>query len=240
MSGLIRVGIIGDYDGNKPSHAATEEALRHCAKRLGMNIDITWLPTESLEQDADERLCAYDAFWCAPGSPYKSFTGAVNAIAFARENDRPFIGTCGGFQHAVLEYAINVLGVKNAGHQEFSPGSSTMVVTALACSLKGQTRRIRLVDGSASREIFGTDAAEERFSCSYGLSPEFRSAFESSGFVSAGIDEDGGIRIMELNGKRFYIATLFQPQLISTPENPHKLILAFLGSARRFHDEESK
>lgn len=85
MSGTILVGIIGDYDGSKPSHTATDEALRHCAARLSLNIRTEWLPTDSLEGATGGALGLFDAFWCAPGSPYKSFDGAINAIRFARE-----------------------------------------------------------------------------------------------------------------------------------------------------------
>lgn len=240
MDSRVKIGIIGDYDEAKTSHAATNEALRHCSDSLSLDIEIVWLPTECLQGNVDQCLTGYDAFWGAPGSPYYSFMGAINGIRYARENDVPFLGTCGGFQHAVLEYAINVLGIKDAGHQELSPGASNMVVTALACSLKGRAQRISLKERSAVRDIYGTDVAEERYNCSFGLSPEFRDAFESSGFHTVGEDENGNARILEMQGKDFYIVTLFQPQLTSAPENPHRLILAYLLKAKRYHDWRAK
>lgn len=236
MDSRLKIGIIGDYDGAKPSHAATNEALWHCAKRLSLDIEVVWLPTECLEGNIDGCLTEYDAFWGSPGSPYKSFKGAINGIRYAREHDVPFLGTCGGFQHAVLEYAINVLGIKDAGHQELNPEASAMVVTALACSLKGQAQSINLKQGSAVRDIYGTDVAEESYNCTFGLNNEFRKAFESNGLCAAGEDENGDVRILELRGKRFYIAALFQPQLNSTPDKPHKLILAYLQEAKKHRD----
>lgn len=236
METRVRVGIIGDFDG-RPSHIATDEALRHCAKRLSIDVEAKWLPTGNLEHD-DQHMSGFDAFWCAPGSPYKSMSGAINAIRFVRVNDYPFLGTCGGFQHAVIEYAVSVLGIKGAGHQEITPNASVMVVTALACSLKAQSQSIKLREGSAVREIYGTDVTEERYNCSFGLNPEYQSTFENSGFAASGTDENGDVRIMEIPRKRFYIVTLFQPQLSSTQESPHKLILEYLAAANKFHTEK--
>ncbi len=235
MSYHIRIGIIGDYNENKPYHIAINEAIRHCGERLSLKAEAVWLPTEGLEGDIGG-LSEYDALWGAPGSPYKSFAGAINGIRFAREQGVPFLGTCGGCQHAVLEYAINVLGIRGAGHEELDPKAPEMVVTALVCSIKGKSGRVLLKEGSFVREAYGTEAIEEFFSCSYGLSPKFRDAFEKSGFTASGTDESGDVRALELKSNRFYVATLFQPQVISTPEDPHKLILRYLVEAKRFHN----
>jgi CTP synthase (UTP-ammonia lyase) len=94
MAKKINIGIIGDFDSRSRSHSATNEALNHAANVLGVDMAITWLPTVSLES----RLTAgvlkkFDALWCAPGSPYKSTNGALQAIRFVRESDWPYIGT---------------------------------------------------------------------------------------------------------------------------------------------------
>ena len=94
MDRHLRVGIIGDHDPERLSHIATDSALGHAADALGTPVEITWLPTPSLESgDTLRRLRQYDALWCAPGGPYQSERGAHAAIRFARENDWPFIGT---------------------------------------------------------------------------------------------------------------------------------------------------
>src|SRR5262245_18934308 len=105
----LTIGIIGDHDASFPPHLATDAAIQHAAAVLDLGIAVTWLPTESLDGFADDRLQLYDALWCAPGSPYRSMQGALNGIRYAREHGRPFLGTCGGFQHVVIEYARNVL-----------------------------------------------------------------------------------------------------------------------------------
>lgn len=94
MYQAIKVGIIGDYNPDLRFHSATNEALRHAAKALSLALDFKWLPTQSLEDQSEwKNLEHFDALWCSPGSPYKSMDGALQAIRFARETGRPFIGT---------------------------------------------------------------------------------------------------------------------------------------------------
>lgn len=229
MHSTIRVGVIGDYDG-RPSHIATDEAIRHCATHLGLKQETKWLSTDILETGDKQKLEGFDALWCAPGSPYKNAQGAMNAIQFARENNYPFIGTCGGFQHVVLEFARDVLGLSEVKQSSFDPYSPNLFISGLSCPLVGETRIISITEGTRTSQIYGRSQADERYNCSFGLNVEFRNQLTSHGFVVAGTDEAGDIRILELPHNRFFIATLFQPQLSSTPENPHKLILAFLKS----------
>lgn len=229
MSGPVQIGIIGDYDSERPSHKATDEALRHCAIYLNINLELQWLPTEGLERVTDKSIGRFDGFLCAPGSPYKSRKGALNAIRFARENDYPFIGTCGGFQHAVIEYAQNEIGLTDAQHAEDDSGGSNLFITALSCSLIGETRKIWINPDSRAYKIYNQSEVEERFNCNFGLNPKYQQLLDEHGFKVAGTDENGEARILELPKNRFYIATLFQPQLSSLPLNPHKLIVAFLN-----------
>jgi CTP synthase (UTP-ammonia lyase) len=94
MRELLKVGIIGDYQAISGSHLATDAALQHAAGALSIGVDVVWLPTPSLEGKVGETILQeFDALWCAPGSPYLSMEGALQAIRFARERGRPFIGT---------------------------------------------------------------------------------------------------------------------------------------------------
>lgn len=233
MRSLIRIGVIGDLDLKRPSHKATNEALYHCADNLGINLEIQWLPTESLEKEIQiENISKYDGLWCAPGSPYKSLKGALKAIQFARENDYPFIGTCGGFQHAVIEYAQNKLGLKNVQHAEYDSGDSNLFISALSCSLLGETRKIYINNKSMIYKFYNKTEVEERYNCSFGLNPDYQKLIDESGFKVVGTDEKGEARILELPQNKFFVATLFQPQLSSLPTNPHKLILAYLSCCK--------
>lgn len=234
MDSIIKIGVIGDYDG-RPSHIATNEAISHSASFLGIKQETQWISTKSLVEGPTQNLCDFDALWCAPGSPYQSAQGAMNAIQFARENNYPFIGTCGGFQHVVLEFARDILNLPEVKQPDFDPYMPNLFISALSCSLVGETRNILLNQGTKVAQIYGKEITEERYNCNFGLNDHFRDQLVTYGFVVAGTDEVGDTRILELPKSEFFVATLFQPQLSSTPENPHRLILAYLKSAIEFH-----
>ena len=234
MINFIKIGIIGDFESERTSHNATNEALSHCADYLGINLKLQWLPTESLERDVEKSISKFDGFWCSPGV-YKSIKGAINAIKFAREKDYPFMGTCAGFQYTVIEYAQSILGLNEAQHAEYAPDASTLIITALSCSLVGETRKVFINKNSRSYKVYNTMEVEERFSCNFGINPNYRNLIEESGFKVVGTDENGEVRILELPQNKFFIATLFQPQLSSLPTRPHKLILAYLTCTKEFH-----
>lgn len=94
MDQRIKIGIIGEFHPDRPSHNATNQALNHAAEALSIHLDIEWLLTQPFENDSDiNNLVNFDALWCAPGGLYKSKTGTIKAIQFAREKGWPFIGT---------------------------------------------------------------------------------------------------------------------------------------------------
>jgi CTP synthase (UTP-ammonia lyase) len=92
LNQLLNIGIVGDFNPDYPSHTATNEALQHAARALSVKIEHVWIPTEVIEEDIT-LLAKYDAYWCSPGSPYKSMTGALRSIQYARKGGHPFIGT---------------------------------------------------------------------------------------------------------------------------------------------------
>jgi CTP synthase (UTP-ammonia lyase) len=232
MKTAIKIGIIGDYDG-RVSHLATDSALQYASAELGLEVRITWVPTESLLSGSDKTLSGYDGLWCSPGSPYKSMTGALNGIGYAREKHIPFLGTCGGFQHAVLEFGRDVLNRKEIWEEGFDPYLPNNFITPLSCSLVGQSRNIFLSPASYMAKIYGSLEVVEKFNCSFGLSEEFTQELDEYGFKVQGADEEGNPRILVLEAQPFYIITLFQPQLSSLPGQSHPLILEYLNICRR-------
>lgn len=230
----IKIGIIGDYRPESPSHNATNEALHHCAAYSGIDLDLEWLPTRTLEENAEKCISGFDGLWCSPGV-YESTDGAINAIKFAREKDHPLIGTCAGFQFMVIEYARNKLGLRDAAHAEFDPDAKNLIITPLSCSLVGKTSKVLIAKASRLYEYYKETEVEERFTCRFGINPVYQKLIDESGFKIAASDENDEIRVLDLVQNRFYTATLFQPQLSSLPTNPHKLILAYLNSVKEFH-----
>ena len=225
----MKLAIIGDYnDGFRP-HKATNEAIRHSIEKYEIPLRYDWISTDAIETDFEKITSTYKGFWIAPGSPYKSMSGALRIIKYARENIIPTLGTCGGFQHMVIEFARNLLGIKDAEHAEYDPYSSKLVINPLSCSLAGQTLEIVLTDKSSQTfNIFGAEKINEKYYCNFGLNPEYQNQLGNNGFKIVGTDNLKEARILELENHPFFIATLFVPQDNSTEENPHKLVTEFL------------
>jgi CTP synthase (UTP-ammonia lyase) len=225
----LKIAIVGEFDESVCPHVATNAALSHSAAALGLQISVDWLPTELLETDLGSVATA-DVLWCAPGSPYRSLQGALAALRFGRENAVPTLGTCGGCQHIILEYARNVLGFNDAQHAEYDPYASRLFISSLTCSVAGKTMPVKLKPGSIAARCYGQDHVFEEYYCNFGLNSTYRQALEEGGLAVTGIDDNEEARVFELPGHPFYLATLFVPQTRSTAEKPHPLVTALLSA----------
>jgi len=137
----VDIAIVGDKNDAYPSHREID-AVR---SMLGEGVDTEWVPTDG---DRVRDLNGFDGIWLTPGSPYADDEAAYDAVRWAREQDVPFLGTCGGLQYAVVEYFRNVLGYASASHAESDGVDDTNVVRALACSLDGVERVVRPLAGT--------------------------------------------------------------------------------------------
>ena len=120
------------------------------------------------------------------------------------------------------------MGFREADHEESSPDAAFPLISKLSCSLAGQTGKVKIIVGSKAHSIYRVDEALEDFACNYGMNPLYQDRLNSEDLCVSGLDEDGAIRIVELRSQPFFIATLFLPQLRSSAEKPHPLILAYL------------
>ena len=244
MADTVRIGILGDFNPDFRSHHATNDALQHAAKKLEITVESQWLPTASLvEPGAKKKLESYDGLWASPGSPYKSMEGMLAGIEFARRRDWPFLGTCGGFQYAIIECARNVLGIKDADTAENNSGSKNVIIYPVACAvpdrasgspkLSGEIPEIRLRPGSYLQTFYGknADTVTEEFFCNFELNPDYEWCSIEAGFPIAARGPNGEVRAIESPTHRFFVATLFQPQLASKANQPHPVVLAFLQAA---------
>jgi CTP synthase (UTP-ammonia lyase) len=157
----IRVALIGDFSASVLAHQAIPQALDLVAKQRAWTIKWEWIHTANLDGLQSIPLNSFQAFWCVPGSPYASEQGAIRAIQYARESGLPFLGTCGGCQHAILEYARNVLGLTSAGHAETDPTTELPLISALSCGLVEVRDSIDLDRKSRLYGIYGRDKIEE-------------------------------------------------------------------------------
>ena len=223
-----RVGLIGDFNPSVTAHRAIPKSLALAAELVGVPVEPVWLPTDQIRLNDDRQFAGFAGLWCVPASPYANSEGALWAIRFVRERAIPFLGTCGGFQHALIEYARNVVGLRDAAHAESSPDAAVLVVAPLACALVEATGRLRLREGSKIRSACGCEHIVETYHCRYGLNPAFRDRLESGGLQFTGWDENGDARALELREHPFFVATLFQPERSALRAEAHPLIVAFV------------
>ena len=221
-----KVALIGDFHASVVAHQAIPKALQ-----LSSNgrVQSTWIGTASIRNAARD-LEGFNAVWCAPASPFENMLGALDAIQWARINNLPFLGTCGGFQHAVIEYARNVLHWNEADHAESNPTTAMPLIASLACSLVEKTEAIRLVPGSRISNAYREATVVEGYHCSYGLNPEFQTSLFQHPLIASAFDENGEVRAIELGGHPFYVATLFQPERRALKGEVPPLVKAFCAA----------
>ncbi|GGM12054.1 hypothetical protein ACFQDN_04660 [Pseudomonas asuensis] len=129
----VRVALIGDYNPNITAHKAIPLALQLAQQSMQVPLAFQWVATADIKETIFE---AFDGIWCTPGSPYQSEEGVLSAIQYARLRALPFLGSCAGFQYALIEYARNELNWANAAHAETALASNNPIVSPLECALE--------------------------------------------------------------------------------------------------------
>jgi CTP synthase (UTP-ammonia lyase) len=227
-SRTARVALVGDRSPSVRSHARIPHLLDVLRQVEGLALDAYWIATGDA---VDTRLDEFDGIWLLPGSPYQSEDGAIAAVRVAREHGIPFLGTCGGFQHALVEFARNVCGLASASHAEQNPDADDFVIVPLACSLIGHEGAIDVTPGSMAERILGVERTVERYHCAYGMNPAYVDTLRAHGLRFTGHDDAGDARIAELPGHPFFLATLFQPELAGDGGRCHVIVRAFAAAA---------
>lgn len=224
-----RLALVGNRSPLVRAHERIPQLLTALRRRHALAVEAYWIPSEDAE---DERAVdGFDGVWLLPGSPYQSEAGALTAVRAARERPLPFLGTCGGFQHTVLEFARHVCGLSEVAHGENDPDAGDLVIVPLACSLVGHEGLVRVRPGSQAEEILGGEGSIERYHCTYGLNPAYHDTLAAAGLRFTGFDENEEPRIAELPGHPFFMATLFQPELAGDGTEVHAIIRAFVAAA---------
>lgn len=227
MADKFRVALIGDYDPSVIAHQAIPEALR-LSSDAGHTVEGVWVHTASIS-NAEIQFRDFDGIWCVPASPYANMQGALDAIRFVRESGRPFLGTCGGFQHAVIEYARNVCNLRAAAHAESDPGASDILVSPLACPLVEKSEEI-VLHGGKVQKAYGVTKITEGYHCSYGLNRKYEALLFSNGLRPTAHGPSGEVRAVELTTHPFFVATLFQHERRALRGEIPPLAKAFVAS----------
>ena len=225
---VLRIALVGDYNADVIAHQAIPLALDDAAAVLEVPVEYRWVATRDVH--SADSLADFDGIWLVPASPYQNTEGALIAVRYARENSLPFLGTCGGFQHAILEYARNVMGWEDAAHAE-TDTEGRMVIAPLTCSLVEKSDTIELRANTLIARAYGRDSIEEGYHCNYGISADFAEALKSLPLRVTGWDDNGDIRAVELVTHPFFVATLFQHERNALAGRPAPLVQAFLHAA---------
>jgi CTP synthase len=224
----ISIALIGDQDESVTAHQAIPLAIGLAADALQIDTTIEWVSTEAV---STEKLNQFHAIWCVPASPYKNVDGALTAIQFARRNDIPFLGTCGGYQHAILEFAQHVLGFEKAENIEENPETEMPLISGLACAPIETSAQITLAAESQVATYYQTEKITEDYHCSYGINQDYLFIFDGSDLYFSGHDESGAPKILEIPQHRFFIGTAFQPERSALKDQIHPLITGLLQAA---------
>ncbi|MDX6372204.1 MAG: hypothetical protein QOD98_1192 [Nocardioidaceae bacterium] len=207
--------MLGDHRGHR-SHLELD------ALRPSLPVDTEWVPT-----DSGFDVAAYDGVWLVPGSPYADDAAVLSALTVVRERRIPFLGTCGGMQYAVLEYARSVLG-EPATHAEADGESDDNVVVGLTCSLQGEERLVTPAPGSRFASWVAAPFMAMHF-CSYAPTPEVVARLVAAGVVVGATAPDAGAEVLEFPDHPFYVTSMFQPHVGALAGAPvHPLVTAFM------------
>ncbi len=226
--GKKKIVILGDFNPQYYTHRALNDAIFHLSNAVNHEVSIEWMYTDRFDY-SDAFTSIYSGLWVAPSSPYKDMENVLNAIRYAREQDIPTIGNCGGFQHMIIEFARNVCGLTYADTEELHPGNEDLIISILSCSLVGKEEDISILESSFLHSLVGTSHLKGKYHCSYALNPDYIPMLESHGMKMTAKNSDGDIRAFELSTNSFYIATLFQPALTSTEDEPDPILMAFVN-----------
>lgn len=228
MTSHVRLALLGDYRAEAVAHQAIPKAVDLAARSMNLHVTSEWLPTPELTSMA--KLHQYDALWLVPGSPYLNDDAVYEAIRYARENDLPFLGSCGGFQYTIVEYARNVLGWSDAGHAE-TDTEGRLIIAPLSCSLVEKTGNIVIQPESRLFSLYGEREISEGYHCNYGVNADFVSELASHALRISAHDLAGDVRAIELPDHHFFVATLFQSERAALRDELSPPVVGLLRAA---------
>lgn len=225
-----RLALVGDRSRAVEAHDRIPALLASLAGDGAEAVEPYWLSSTAVGSAAD--VAGFDGIWVVPGSPYRSTDGVLAAVEAARTLGIPLLGTCGGFQHLLLEFARNVCGLGGVEHGEVHPDAPELLLVPLVCKLFGEEATVVIAEGTTAARVMGPGPTTERYFCRFGLNRSYEELLVAHGLVISGRDEQGDPRVAELPGHPFYVGTLFQPELSSDPTWVHPLITGFAAAVR--------
>lgn len=239
----VKVAIVGKYVQLEDSYLSVIESLKHAGFTNNVKVDIKLIDSETITKDnVAEKLAGIKALVVPGGFGNRGIEGKIEAIRYVRENNIPFLGICLGMQMAVVEYARNVLGLKDANSLEFDESTKNPVIHIMeeqkTIDEKGGTMRLgayacAVVEGTLAREVYGKDTISERHRHRYEYNNSYREALENAGLKCSGLSPDRNlVEIVEIKEHPYFIAAQFHPEFKSRPNSPAPLFVGLIKAAK--------
>ncbi|MDF2876915.1 MAG: synthase [Clostridia bacterium] len=237
-----RIALVGKYVELHDAYLSIVESLHHAGIDHGTVVEIDWINAENVtRENAEEILKGADGILVPGGFGDRGVEGKIEAVRYARENKVPFFGICLGMQCAVIEFARNVLGLKNAHSSELSPNTKDPVIDIMPDQKDiedlGGTMRLgaypcKLTKDTKAYKAYGKDMIEERHRHRYEYNNQYREMLTSKGLKITGMSPDDRlVEIVEIEEHPWFVGVQFHPEFLSRPNRPHPLFTDFIGAS---------
>ncbi|HEU5365504.1 MAG TPA: CTP synthase [Hanamia sp.] len=241
----VTIGLIGKYIELQDAYKSILESFIHAGAMNDCKVQVVNVHSEYIdEENVNEKLIGLDGLLVAPGFGFRGVEGKIIAVKYARENNLPFFGICLGMQMAAIEFARNVLGIKDADSTEMNPDTPDPVIDMMEeqkkITMKGGTMRLGsypcvIKENTLAYSIYGKTEIHERHRHRWEFNNEYLKQFEDAGMIASGINPQSGlVEIMELTHHPFFIGVQYHPELKSTVENPQPVFVHFIQAAKEF------
>lgn len=241
----VTIGLIGKYIELQDAYKSILESFIHAGAMNDCKVQVINVHSEYItDENVAEKLGELDGLLVAPGFGHRGVEGKIVAVKYARENNLPFFGICLGMQMAAIEFARNVLNIKDANSTEMQPDTADPVIDMMEeqkkITMKGGTMRLGsypcvIKEDSMAFKIYGQKEISERHRHRWEFNNAYLSNFENAGMTASGINpETGLVEIIELPTHPFFIGVQYHPELKSTVENPQPIFVSFIKAAREF------
>jgi len=238
----VKIGLVGKYVELADAYKSIAESFSHAAGQNECKVILTRIHSEDIdEKNVDKKLKGLSGVLVAPGFGTRGINGKITAIKYVRENNIPFLGICLGMQCAVVEFARNVLNIKDAHSSEFVEKTKNKVIDLMEAQKKvkkkGGTMRLGaypcdIKKGTKAFQAYGKTKIQERHRHRYEFNNKFLDKYNKAGMLASGINPDLGlVEIVELKDHPWFVASQFHPELKSTVETPHPLFVSFVKAA---------
>lgn len=246
----VTVGLIGKYVELQDAYKSILESFIHAGAINEVKVKVVNVHSEFITcENVAEKLDGLDGLLVAPGFGHRGIDGKITAVKYARENGLPFFGICLGMQMAVIEFARNVLGLKDAHSTEMNPETQDPVINMMEeqkkVTMKGGTMRLGaypcdIAEGTLAYNIYGTAHVSERHRHRFEFNNAYLEQFENAGMIASGTNPDTGlVEIMEIASHPFFIGVQYHPELKSSVENPAPLFVSFIAAVKKYSEQRN-